>query len=105
MISKGNGEYHIIGLVEVIWKIIDTKIDQHMEDSIYLHDVLHSFRSQIRTGMNTLEVKTLQKIVGMRKYVLYEILRIPTRPMMHWNGGAPWRCCNGMGWAPRSSDS
>ena len=32
-------------------------------------------------------------------------LWISTRPMTHWTGGAPWWCCKGMGWAPRSSKS
>ena len=67
ILPKGNGEYRIIGLVEVIWKFSDINIDQHLEDSIDLRDVLHGFRSQRGTGKNTLESKPIQKIVGMQK--------------------------------------
>ena len=44
IIPKGNVEYHIIGLVEVLWKVIGINIDQHLEESINLYDVLHGFR-------------------------------------------------------------
>ena len=33
LIPKGSGEYHIIGLVEVLWKVIIINIDQFLSDS------------------------------------------------------------------------
>ena len=66
-IPKGNREYRIIGLVEVLCKVIDINIYQRLEDSIDLRDVLYGFRSQRGTGTNTLESKPLQNIVGVRK--------------------------------------
>ena len=31
---KGGGEYHVIGLVEVLWKVISIIIDRRLEESI-----------------------------------------------------------------------
>ena len=47
LIPKGIGEYHIIGLVEVLWKFIIINIDWCLSDSNELNDVLHGFRSWI----------------------------------------------------------
>ena len=43
LIAKGIGEYHIIGLVEVIWKVIIINIYRCLSDSNELNDVLHKF--------------------------------------------------------------
>ena len=47
LIPKGSGEYHIIGLVEVLWKVIIINIDRCLSDSNKLNDVLHGFRAWI----------------------------------------------------------
>ena len=31
---KGGGEYHVIGLVEVLWKVVSIIIERHMTESI-----------------------------------------------------------------------
>ena len=67
ILPKGNGEYHVIGPVEVIWKVIYINIDQCLEDYIDFRDVLHGFISRRGTGTNTLKAKPLHDIVGMRK--------------------------------------
>ena len=45
IIPKENREYRIIGLVEVLWKVVNINIYQCQEESIDFHDVLHGFRS------------------------------------------------------------
>ena len=34
LIPKGGGEYHLLGLVEVLWKVISIIIDRRMVGSI-----------------------------------------------------------------------
>ena len=73
LIPKSIGEYHIIGLVEVLWKFVIINIYRCLSDSNELNDVLQGFRAWISTGMAKLGAKILQQIEGMRKVVLYDI--------------------------------
>ena len=41
MTPNGDGEYHIIGLVEVVWKVVTLILNHHFTTSITFHDVLH----------------------------------------------------------------
>ena len=34
LIPKGGGEYHLLGLVEVLWKVISIIIDRSLAESI-----------------------------------------------------------------------
>ena len=52
---------------------VNITIDDCLEESIKFHDVLHKFRALRGTGTATLEVKILQKIVGMQQEFLYDI--------------------------------
>ena len=47
LIPKGSGEYHIIGLVEVLWKVIIINSDCCLSDFNELNDVFHRFRAWI----------------------------------------------------------
>ena len=47
LIHKGSGEYHIIGLLEVLWKVIIINIDGCLLDSKTFNDVLQRFRDCI----------------------------------------------------------
>ena len=47
LIPKGSGEYHIIALVEVLWKVIIINSDWCLSDSNELNDVLYRFISWI----------------------------------------------------------
>ena len=46
-ITNVSGDYHIIGLVEVLWKVVIINIDWCLSDSSKLNDVLHKFRAWI----------------------------------------------------------
>ena len=47
LISKVSGEYHILGLVEVLWKVIIINVDRCLSESNELNDDLHGFRAWI----------------------------------------------------------
>ena len=44
LIPKGGVKYHIIGMVEVIWKVIAIIVNKRLADSIEFQDVLNGFR-------------------------------------------------------------
>ena len=79
---KGGYEYCGIGLVEVLWKVIDIIIDWYLVDSIKFHDVLHRFRAWRGTRMATLDSKLLHNIVGCKRRSCMRYLLIHTSIMM-----------------------
>ena len=73
LIPKGKGEYHGIGLVEVIWEAVLEILNLRLTASITYHDFLHLFWAGHGTGTATLEAKLLQQLASLRKEVLYVI--------------------------------
>ena len=43
LISKWGGEYRIIGLVEVVWKVVTVILNRRFTASIDFYDVLNGF--------------------------------------------------------------
>ena len=73
LIPKGKKEYIVIGLVEVMWKVVAAILHRRITTAITYHDALHGFRAGRGTGTATLEAKLLQKLAAMREEVLYVI--------------------------------
>ena len=73
LIPKEKGNYHGIGLVEVVWKVVAAILNLHITASITYHDFLHGFRAGHGTGTATLKAKLLQQLADMREEVLYMI--------------------------------
>ena len=73
-IPKGKKDYQIIGLVEVMWKVVAAILNRWLTASITYHDFLHGLRSGRGTGTATLNAKLLQQIAALREEVLYVIV-------------------------------
>ena len=73
MILKGRKEYKVIGLVEVMWKVVVAILHCRLTTSITYHDFLHGVRAGRGRGTATLEAKLLQQLAAMREEVLYVI--------------------------------
>ena len=73
MLLKGGGDYHIIGLVEVVWKAVTMILNFCFAASITYHDSLNGFQSVCCTRIASLEVKLLHKVMAMREEALYSI--------------------------------
>ena len=73
LIPKGRGDYHGIGLVEVVRKVVSVILNLWITASITYHDFLHSFRADRSTGTTPLEAKLIQQLATMREEVLYVI--------------------------------
>ena len=73
LIPKGGGDYHGIGLVELVWKAIAVILNHHFTSSITYHDSLCGFQAGRGTGTTTLKVKLLRRVTTMREEVLHVI--------------------------------
>ena len=65
LIPKGVGGYRGIVLVEVIWKVCISILNNSICSSITLYDALNCFIQRRGSGTATLEAKMAQKLVGM----------------------------------------
>ena len=73
MISKEGGNYRVICLLEVVWKVVTVILNQCLATSNAFHDVLHGFRSGRCTGTASLGTKLLQHLKSTSVEVLYAI--------------------------------
>ena len=73
LITKEGGEYHSIGLMEVIWKVVTVILNCRFTAAITYHDSLHGFWEGCSTGTATLEVKMLQQVAALREVMLHAI--------------------------------
>jgi hypothetical protein len=62
LIPKGNsGDYRGIGLLEVLWKVIERVLDERIS-TIPLHDALHGFRAKRGCSTGIMEAKLSQQL-------------------------------------------
>jgi hypothetical protein len=72
LIPKGGGDYHGIGLLEPIWKVIEQVIDCRL-DSIQLHDSLQGCWHQQGTGTAIIEAKLAQQLSYLEMQPFYKV--------------------------------
>ena len=73
LIPKGNsGDFHGIGLLEVLWKVVEKVVDARLS-SIDLHDSLHGFRAGRGCGTSIMEAKLVQKLAFIEQCPLYRV--------------------------------
>jgi hypothetical protein len=72
LILKGGGDYHGIGLLEPVWKVIKRVID-HRLDAIQLHDSLHGCRNKRGTGTTIIKAKLAQQLSCLELQPFYEV--------------------------------
>ena len=73
LIPKGEKDYLVIGLMEVMWKVVTEVLNRRLTASITFHDFLHRFWDGRGTGTSTLESKLLHQLAALREEVLYVI--------------------------------
>jgi hypothetical protein len=72
LIPKGGGDYHGIGLLEPIWKVIE-RIINHWLDTFNLHDSLHGCRNKCGTGTTIIEAKLAQQLLYLKLKPFYGV--------------------------------
>ena len=73
LLPKPDGGARGIGLLEVLWKLIEAIIDTRVRAAVTLHDTLHGFLACRGTGTAILEVKLHQELAGIRKVPLFQV--------------------------------
>ena len=80
LIPKGNSEdFRRIGLLEVIWKVLEKVIDAQLSSTIDFHDALHGFRAGRGCGTGIMEAKLAQQLAFVEQRPLYRIFPGPWR--------------------------
>ena len=59
LIAKGGGDYYVIGLVEVVWKMVTVILNFCLTTSITFHNVPHGFWEGRINGTTYLEAKLI----------------------------------------------
>jgi hypothetical protein len=70
LIPKGGGDYHGIGLLKPIWKVIKRVIGKRLK-AIALHNSLHGCRNGRGTGTAVIEVKLSQQLAHIEQTSFY----------------------------------
>ena len=73
LMSKEEGYFRGIGLVEVIWKVLTSITNNRLRYSVTLYDALHEFRQGRGTGMATLKTNMVQHLAGVFKDPLFQV--------------------------------
>ena len=74
LFPRGKTDYRGIGLMKVMWKVVEVILNSWLTASITFHDFLHGFWESRGTGTATLKAKLIQQLVALREEVLYMIL-------------------------------
>ena len=79
LIPKGNsGNFRRIGLLEVIWKVIEHVINARIK-CVPLHDALHGFRPGRSCGTGIMEAKMAQQLTGFEQCPFYGVFLDPKK--------------------------
>ena len=65
LIPKGTTDNRGIGLLENIWKVVETLMDTRLRASLHFHDNLNRLRSGIRVGTDIMEPKLMQDLASV----------------------------------------
>jgi len=73
ILPKADGGYRGIGLLEVVWKIISSIIQQRIKAKVRYHDIIHGFTSARGTGTAIIELKLCQELASIAQEPLHLI--------------------------------
>ena len=73
LLPKGGGDYRGIGLLEIIWKVIESIVNRRIASKVHFHDSLHGFIAERGTVTACIEAKLLQQLSKMVQKTLYYI--------------------------------
>ena len=73
LIYNGRMEYYVIGLLELVWKVVVAILNLRLTASIAYQYFLHILQAGHGLGTTTLKAKLFQKLEAMRVEVLHVI--------------------------------
>ncbi len=72
LLPKGGGDYHGIGLLQPLWKVVEHIKDQQL-NALPLHEALHGGRNRRGTGTAILEAKLAQQLAHLKQEPFYGV--------------------------------
>ena len=79
LLPNGGGDYRIIRLMEVVWKMATVIINCCLSKDISYHELLHGLQSGCRTGTFPLKAKLLHQLTAMQEELLCKIFMEPNK--------------------------
>ena len=73
LLPKGGGGFRGIGLLEIIWKLIESIINRRIMQKVKFHDCLHGFVPKRGTGTGCIEAKLVQQLHRIAHKVLFTV--------------------------------
>ena len=73
VIPKPDGGTRGLGLLDILWKLVEAIIDTRVKRSVKLHDILHGFVPHRGTGTAIIEAKLQQELASILDKVLYQL--------------------------------
>ena len=73
-ILKGNTDNQDIGLLEVLWKVMEAVIGTRIKKTMNFYDVLHGFFEGRGTSISIMEIKLAQKLASVDQDPLFLVL-------------------------------
>ena len=74
LITKDNAAIQVLGLIEVLWKVVEAIIDTQIKTMVTFHDFLHGFCAFIGTGAATMKLNMAQDIASISQDLLSLVL-------------------------------
>ncbi len=72
LLPKGGGDYRRIGLLELLWKVVDQIMDRRL-NALLLHEGLHGCWNGCGTGTAILEAKLAQQLAHLGQEPFYRV--------------------------------
>ena len=60
-----------VGLLKVLWKIIEAVIDTPVKTDVQFHDILHGFCPHQITRISNMDLKMARNLVSLEQYPLF----------------------------------
>ena len=73
LIPKGGGGFRGIGLLELIWKVIESIANRRIASQVRYHDCLHGFVPRRGTGTGCIEAKLTQQLHRIAHRTLFSV--------------------------------
>ena len=74
LITKGNAENRWIGIIEVMWKVVEAIIDTRIKTVVTFHNVLHGFSAIRGTWTAITDINMVQELASIYQYQLLLVL-------------------------------
>ena len=71
LIPKTTTDTRGIGIIETLWKVVESLIETGLSASLQLHGVFHGFRDGIGTGTDIIELNLAQEISSIDQGTLF----------------------------------